>query len=133
MKNFSLKFERYVQEAAWVNVKAISLAEAMAMAAQVDTDELDWEIEGTDPTDARLYGVVEGRIEKGNWVARVELEHVFGVPTWFSEDLCDQWGNTAFEARKTRARQFARIEFDEWMRLQESLSAASDFSKEQAA
>ena len=113
MATFKLKYERYVQEAAWVEVKADSLAEAMAMAWELDSDELDWEeeclVEGE-----RLYGVVEGPIEEDNWVAKVNLEHVLGAITWFNEDLRQQWGDTEFEARQKRARKFARDEINEW-------------------
>lgn len=85
--SFTLKFERYVQEAAWVEVKAHTLAQAMAMASELDSNELDWEEEC--PVDGvRLYGVFN---KKREVLAKVDLSGLFGVPTWFDTDLRCQW------------------------------------------
>lgn len=131
MKSFNLKFERYVQEAAWVKVKAKSLADAIAKAAEADRNNLDWEEECLVEGD-RLFGVIEGRIESGNWVAQVELNHLFGVPTWFSEDLIAQCGDTEFQARKERAKQFAKAESDEWELARGRCRAGVESSTEQS-
>ena len=81
---YSLKFERYAQEAAFVEVEAKNLDEAIMRSKLIDTDELDWEIEDTDPTTPRLYGVQD---EEETWVAVVDLSEVLGVPCWTDEDL----------------------------------------------
>ena len=86
--SFTLKFERYAQEVAWVEVEADNLDQAMVEAKQIDARDLDWEIEDTDPTYPRLYGIKD---EEQEWVATVDLKPLLGIPTWFSEDLRDEW------------------------------------------
>lgn len=87
MATFELKFERYVQEAARVEIEAASLSDAMAKAAELDTAELHWYDECQVDGD-RLFGVFD---EEGEELAVVELDHLFCVPTWFSADLRCQW------------------------------------------
>lgn len=85
---FYLRFERYAQEVAYSEVEAKDLNEVILRSKFIDMDELDWEIEDTDPTTPRLYGVKD---EEETWVAEVDLSRVLGVPCWTHEDLRRQW------------------------------------------
>lgn len=87
MPTFLLKFERYIQEAAWKRVRAKDLDAAMAKAMDVDTHELDWADEG-ESTHPRLYGVFDGRKHA---LVNVETEHRHDT-SWTAVDLRYQWG-----------------------------------------
>ncbi len=87
MPTYLLKFERYIQEAAWKRVRAKDLDTAMAKAMEVDTDELEWADE-EETTHPRLYGVFDG-CKKG--LVSVETQHRQDT-SWTAVDLRDQWG-----------------------------------------
>lgn len=83
MATFTLKFERYAQQVARVEIQATSLEQAIEQSRLLDTDELEWEEEC--PVDGeRLYGVQD---ENDEWLAIVQLDRFCGIPTWFTEDL----------------------------------------------
>jgi len=86
MNKYTLKFERYSQEVAFVNIKAKSLKDAIRKSCSIDIDDIDWEEESLVDGE-RLYGVQD---ENDEWKAIVQLSHLLGVPTWFNADLRDE-------------------------------------------
>lgn len=92
MAKFIVRFERYRQEAASIEVEAEDLDSALAYAAALDEDEhradFCWEDED-EVTRRRIFGVEDA--ESGYWLAQVRMP-VYG-PTWFSVCLANQWKN----------------------------------------
>lgn len=83
MKTFKLKFERYIQEAVWVEVKADSLDAAIEQSHRIDPDELNWEHECFVDSE-RLYCITSANDEP---LAQVDIEALLEIPTWVTADL----------------------------------------------
>lgn len=88
MPIYNLKFECYVQHAAWKKIRAKSLEQAMAKAMLMDFEDLEWVEEDEAPTSPRLYGVFDS---ENNQLVSVELGHLFDT-SWTAADLREQWG-----------------------------------------
>lgn len=107
MAKFIVRFERYCQEVANIEVEAEDLDSALAHAAALDEDEhpddFYWDDDGS-VTSRRIYGVQDA--ERKEWLAQVRLP-VYG-PSWTSVCLADQWENRGQPYDETAARASAR-------------------------
>ena len=73
-------------------IKARSLDEAKTIISMFDTDELNWKKDG-EITDARLYGVIDGKHGAENYyIEKIEEKgSLYKAISWVNDDLRSYW------------------------------------------